>query len=243
MKHKNTIIRFLLIIILIFLSIIIGYIYNYQKYQTEIDNFDILLNNHKNLIYEKNELLYENNILFNEKVNITDELNTTYMEVQELKNYSEHLNNDYQKLKSNYYELFYNDYIIFYDNYKHHVNLTDKSGYYTGTFFVVRTPFSYNFEELFNIIENTMLHEYAHHLHYNNNRLNKDEDNKWYEEFNKNTTFITNYARTNYKEDFAESYAHIMNLCYDTNKIKDLDINKAEIMYNFVNRYWNECKR
>jgi len=130
------------------------------------------------------------------------------------------------------------NYALTYDNTVHFMNLTGKGGYYSGDFFVVRTLTSFGHKR-YNVVKETTLHEYGHFLM--DFLMTQREESDWIDDFVPDNKSITKYGTKNYKEDWAESYEHVMDFCYDADKIDDLDSDRAEIMESFVSKYWREC--
>lgn len=59
-----------------------------------------------------------------------------------------------------------------------------------------------------NCDESVFYHELGHHVWYT--KLSKHEKQEWCELWNETRSFITNYASTNCKEDFAENFAYFI---------------------------------
>jgi hypothetical protein len=79
------------------------------------------------------------------------------------------------------------------------VNLSEKDGYNTGSYFVVETK-----DKDMARVEDIMLHEFGHY--YYNTVLDKEQRKEWVGIYNHTKDFISNYSKTNELEGFAEVF-------------------------------------
>jgi len=117
---------------------------------------------------------------------------------------------------------------------KEGVNLTDRAGYYNGIYYVVATD-SDNIPYIIDVA----LHESGHH--FMNTVMNKQAKKEWNATFYNTSQYITEYASTHPGEDFAESFMHVIDVCYNDDKAGDLHPKKAIIFKKYIKPYFEVC--
>ena len=116
------------------------------------------------------------------------------------------------------------------------IDLDSRNGYFHTNYFIVKTVDASVVRKIPNV-ERTTLHEFAHYL-----QLFYFKDNEeWIKTFNQSSEFVSDYAKTNHKEDFAESFRYVMTLCYNEEMFNDLQKEKSDLLKPFIKKYWGEC--
>jgi len=114
------------------------------------------------------------------------------------------------------------------------ISMLDMIGFYDGNLLVIQTE-----DQSYKTVEDTMLHEFAHY--YQDTKISEKDLNDWKWIHNISDIYISNYAKTNHKEDFAESFEHIFDICYYPDKLNDLDEIKANYFKINVLKDFKTC--